>query len=75
MPITEIPSSLKSNPYVRIVDNRVICDGPGRRHRAFPTGVRLPNNDILVGFRVARDHWMTADDAFYTSRSSDSGKT
>ena len=70
-----VPSSLKANPHVRIVENIVICDGPGRRHRAFPTGVRLPNGDVLVGYRVARDHWMTADDAFYTSRSTDHGRT
>ena len=72
---TPVPSSVRQNPYVQIVDNVVICNGPGRRHRAFPTGVRLPDGDVLVGFRVARDHWMTADDAFCVSRSSDGGRT
>ncbi len=75
MESTNVPSSLISNPYVSIVDNVLVCGSPGRRHRAFPTGVRLPNDDILIGFRVARDHWMTADDAFYTSRSTDEGRT
>jgi hypothetical protein len=75
MAAQSVPSSLKANAYIRIVENVVICDGPGRRHRAFPTGARLPNGDVLVGYRVARDHWMTADDAFYTSRSPDNGKT
>ena len=70
-----VPSSLRQNPYVRMVNNVVVCDGPGRRHRAFPTGVRLPDGDVRVGFRVARDHWMTADDAFCLSRSSDGGMT
>ena len=70
-----VPSSLKANPHVRIIENVLICNRPGRRHRGFPTGVRLPNGDVLVGFRVARDHWMTADDAFYTSRSTDCGRT
>src|SRR6266851_4495348 len=75
LPAGSWPSSLKDNPYVRIVGAAIICDGPGRRHRAFPTGVRLPNGDLMVGFRVARDHWMTADDAFYVTRSSDHGRT
>ena len=65
-----VPSSLKSNPYIRVDGKVLICGGPGHRHRAFPTGVRLPNGDVLVGYRVARDHWMTADGAFYTARSS-----
>jgi len=72
---TSVPSSVRENSYVRIVDNVTVCDGPGRRHRAFPTGVRLPDGDVLVGFRVARDHWMMADDAFCVSRSSDGGRT
>ena len=69
------PSSLEDNPYVRMAGNVVICDGPGWRHRAFPTGVRLPNGDLLVGFRVGSDHHLTLDGAFYTTRSRDNGLT
>jgi len=67
--------TVDDNPFIKAHEDIVICDSPGRRHRAFPTGVRLPNGDLLVGYRVARDHWMTADDGFYVTRSSDSGKT
>ena len=70
-----IPSSLKENPYVRIVENMLICGEPGRKHRAFPTGVRLPNGDVLVGYRDGRDHHMTSNGAFYTTRSTDNGRT
>ena len=69
------PSSVKENPYVRIVDRTLVCNTPGRRHRAFPTAARLPNGDILVGFRVGTDHHQTLDGAFYTTRSSDGGRT
>lgn len=47
--------SLASNPYVQPVDEVIIAQGPPRRHRAFPTGVRLPNGDILVGYRDGSD--------------------
>lgn len=67
--------ALKANDYVKAVSETIICNSPGRRHRAFPTGVRLPNGDVLMGFRVGRDHWATHDDAFYTTRSTDNGRT
>ena len=66
--------SLKSNPYVQPVDEVIIAQGPPRRHRAFPTGVRLPNGDVLVGYRDGSDHHMTHDGAFYITRSTDNGK-
>ena len=66
--------SLKSNRYVQAVDEVVIAQGPPRRHRGFPTGVRLPNGDILVGYRDGSDHHMTHDGAFCITRSSDSGR-
>ena len=65
---------LKNNPFVEITDETIIAAGPPRRHRAFPTGVRLPDGDILVGFRVGSDHHMTHDGAFYITRSSDGGR-
>ena len=46
----------------------------GGPNRAFPTGVRLPNGDVLVGYRDGSDHHMTHDGAFYITRSSDNGK-
>ena len=67
--------SVNDNPYVRAVDDVVVCDSPGRRHRAFPTAVRLPNDDVLVGYRVGSDHHMTLDGAFYLTRSRDNGRT
>ena len=69
------PSSVKENPYVKIVDRTLICNTPGQRHRAFPTACRLPNGDILVGFRVGTDHHQTLDGAFYTTRSRDGGRS
>ena len=66
--------SIKSNPYVQPVDEVVIAQGPPRRHRAFPTGVRLPNGDILVGYRDGSDHHMTHDGVFTITRSSDGGQ-
>ena len=65
---------LKQNEYVDVRDEVIIAASPPRRHRAFPTAVRLPNGDILVGFRVGSDHHMTHDGAFYLSRSSDNGQ-
>ena len=65
--------SLTSNPYVQAVDEVIIAQGPPRRHRAFPTGVRLPNGDILVGYRDGSDHHMTLDGAFHITRSCDNG--
>ena len=67
--------SLEQNPFVKIDSGVVICDGPGRRHRAFPTAVLLPNSELLVGFRVGSDHHMTHDGAFYLSRSTDLGRS
>lgn len=66
--------SIKLNPFVKVVEEVVIDQGPPRRHRAFPTGVRLPNDDILVGYRVGSDHHMTSDGAFHITRSSDNGR-
>lgn len=66
--------SIKSNPYVRAVEEVVIDQGPPRRWRGNPTGVRLPNGDILVGYRVGSDHHMTPDGAFHITRSSDNGR-
>jgi len=65
---------LDSNSLVEITDETIIAAGPPRRHRAFPTGVRLPDGDILVGFRMGSDHHMTHDGAFYITRSSDGGR-
>ena len=42
--------SINPNPYVQAVDEVVIAQGPPRRHRALPTGVGLPNGDLLVGY-------------------------
>lgn len=67
--------SVNDNPYIRAVDDVVVCDSPGRRHRAFPTAVRLPNDDVVVGYRVGSDHHMTLDGAFYITRSEDTGRT
>ena len=73
-PTTEAwPSSVRENPYVKIVGRTLICNTPGRRHRAFPTACRLPNGEILVGFRVGTDHHQTLDGAFYITRSQDNG--
>jgi len=66
--------SLKENRYVAAVDEVIIASGPPRRHRGFPTGVRLPDGDILVGYRDGSDHHMTSDGAFYTTRSNDNGR-
>ena len=74
-PSYDWPSSVKENPYVKIVDRVLICDSPGSRHRAFPTATRLPNGELLVGFRVGTDHHQTMDGAFYTTRSADNGRT
>ena len=64
---------LTPNAFVKVTDEVIIAAAPPRRHRAFPTGVRLPDGDLLVGFRIGSDHHMTHDGAFYISRSSDNG--
>ena len=65
---------LPSNRFVEPVEEVVIAAAPPRRHRGFPTGVRLPNGDLLVGYRVGSDHHMTLDGAFHISRSTDNGR-
>ncbi len=65
---------LTQNDFIAIEDETIIASAPPRRHRAFPTGVRLPDGDILVGFRIGSDHHMTHDGAFYLARSSDNGR-
>ena len=50
---------LKQNDYVNVRDEVVIAAKPPRRHRAFPTAVRLPDGDILVDFRLGSDQHMT----------------
>ena len=62
------------NPFIALQEETVIAAGSPRRHRAFPTGVRLPNGDLLVGFRDGSDHHMTHDGAFYITRSTDNGR-
>jgi hypothetical protein len=66
--------AIPTNPFVAIEEEIVIAAGPARRHRAFPTGVRLPNGDLLVGYRDGSDHHMTCDGAFHITRSTDNGK-
>ena len=66
--------TLPSNRFVETTEEVIIAAGPPRRHRGFPTGVRLPDGDVLVGFRVGSDHHMTHDGAFYLTRSSDNGQ-
>ncbi len=66
---------MKENPHVRVVGDTVIASGPGRRHRAFPTAVRLPDGDILVGYREGSDHHLTLDGVFCLKRSTDNGET
>ena len=65
--------ALDTNPYVEAIEEVIVASGPPRRHRAFPTGAKLPNGDLLVGFRVGSDHHMTHDGAFYITRSTDGG--
>ena len=65
---------MQENDFIALAQETVIAAGPPRRHRAFPTGVRLPNGDLLVGFRDGSDHHMTHDGAFYITRSTDNGE-